>query len=281
MPTVESGDAQIHVEVRGSGDTVLLIQGVGVPSCGWGPQGKALEAAGYRVIAFDNRGIGKSTITSRLLTIEDMAEDARRVLDANGIDRAHVVGHSMGGIIAQALALDAPERIASLSLLCTFLRGKDAAKVTPWKVWIGLRCHVGTRRMRRRAFLEMVSTRAHLAAVDTEAMAEELKVIFGRDLADQPSVVMRQVKALRKHDCSGRLGELKHIPTWVLSGAEDRMASAAGGRALAEAIGGRYEVWSNAAHGLTVHQADRVNEGLLRHIATASESPTTAHMPSE
>lgn len=262
MPMIRAGERQLsYVTSPRSGAPVLFIQGVGVPGCGWTPQTDALQS-NFWVTSFDNRGIGNSDLGKDPLTIDLFARDALAVLDHLDIESAHVVGHSMGGVIASQLALNAPERIRSLSLLCTFLKGKNAAKINAWKIWVGLRCHLGTRKMRRFAFQEMVFSRQELETVDRDAFALEAQSIFGRDLAEQPSIVMKQVNALSKHDCSALLGSLAHIPSLVISGAQDRMAPPSEGRALAEAISGEYQEWGGTAHGLPITQKDQLNSTL-------------------
>ena len=141
---------------------VLFIQGVGVIGEGWRPQ---LDGLGdrYTTISFDNRGLGETALGSAPLTVEAMALDALAIMDAEKIEQFHVVGHSMGGLIAQEVALRAPGRVKSLALLCTFARGKQATRLTPAIVLIGLRTRLGTRAMRRNAFLELVMPPALLA----------------------------------------------------------------------------------------------------------------------
>ena len=126
--TLQRNQVDVHYELGGTihGPRLLFIQGVGVIGEGWRPQ--VLELNGYfQTLVFDNRGIGRSQPCRGPISIEAMADDARALLDEVGWESAHVIGHSMGGVIAQQLALDCPKRISSLSLLCTFLRGKDAA----------------------------------------------------------------------------------------------------------------------------------------------------------
>jgi pimeloyl-ACP methyl ester carboxylesterase len=106
----------------------------------------------------------------------------------------------MGGVIAQQLALDCPQRVRSLSLLCTFARGKDAARLTPWVLWMTLRTRIGTRPMRRRAFLEMICPRSALQTADVGALAARFSKLIGRDLADQPPILMKQLMAMGRHD---------------------------------------------------------------------------------
>lgn len=110
MPTIERAGLRVHYTRVGHGPAVVLVQGVGVVAAGWRPQVKSLSL-GYTVITIDNRGIGGSTLDGRLLTVEDMAVLA--VADAEAIDRFHLAGHSMGGVIAQQVALTASARIIS------------------------------------------------------------------------------------------------------------------------------------------------------------------------
>src|SRR4051812_25046348 len=94
-------DARLCYYRFGGGEGVLLIQGVGARGEVWRPQVEALSGR-YGVVAFDNRGVGGSPIGAGALTIDAMANDAIAVMDAAGLARCHIVGHSMGGIIAQA-----------------------------------------------------------------------------------------------------------------------------------------------------------------------------------
>lgn len=265
MRALTRPDATIAYDSCGQGPPVLMIQGAGAIGSLWQPQIDGLRDT-HTLAWFDNRGIGGSMPLRGPVTIDAMADDALAVMDALGWSSAHVVGHSMGGLIAQAVALKAPERVRTLSLLCTFSRGKDAARVTPWVVGIGIRTRVGPRAWRRRAFLEMVLPRATLATGDLDAIAAELAGPFGRDLADQPSVVMAQVSAMAATDLTPRLSTLT-MPVLVLSAEEDRMAPVASGRGIAAAIpGSTYVEIAGAAHGVTLQLADRVNALLREHL---------------
>ncbi len=105
-------------EVRGRGETVLLIAGLGRDRRMWDAQVPAL-AERFRVVTFDNRGVGGSFRPAGPYSAAAMAADAAGLLDTLGVERASVVGASLGGLIAQELALSAPERVAGLALLCT------------------------------------------------------------------------------------------------------------------------------------------------------------------
>lgn len=254
-------------QLQGSGPPVLFIQGVGVHGPGWQPQIEAL-ATRYTCLSFDNRGLGRSLPAAREITVKQLALDALAVLDAAGIESAHVAGHSMGGLIAEQLALLAPGRVRSLALLCTFGGGPAAAPLTPRLLWWGLRTRIGTLPQRRRGFLHLLLAPEAAATEDLDALAARLEPIFGHDLAIQPKIAADQLKAVRACDLRPRLGELAGLPTLVLAAKHDPIAPPAAGRELAAAIpGARYLEIADASHGLPISHAAQVNQLLAEHFA--------------
>ncbi len=272
MPWVTiDGGSTLHYQERGSGPVVLCLQGVGVVGNGWRPQLDGLGDA-FHLIAPDNRGIGHSALGDDPVSVAAYARDARRLLDALDIERAHVMGHSLGGAIAQQLALDAPDRIESLAMLCTFHRASDGARLTPRNLWTGLRNVIGTKRMRRAAFLSNVLPAEVLRQVDIDELHAKFSPLFGRDLATLPPIVMKQVRALGAYDGSEHWAALRTIATLVLAGAHDVIAPPAQGQAIADATSGRYVEFSDAAHGLPITHAKAVN-ALLREHWTRGPAP--------
>jgi pimeloyl-ACP methyl ester carboxylesterase len=268
---IEHRGCRLTGDIRGAGPPVLLIQGVGVHGGGWPPQVDVLSAR-YRCLTFDNRGMNRSQPIGAPLSVEQMAEDARILMDSQGWESAHLVGHSMGGLIALHLALSSRRRVSSLSLLCTFARGRDATRLSPWMIWVGLRARIGTRRQRRRAFLQLVMPPETLANSDLDALAERLAPIFGHDLAEQPPVAMKQLSAMCRYDASPNLGELAGLPTLVVIAAYDRIARPELGRALAAGVpGARYIEIADASHGVTIERPDLINNLLLEHFAQAQQ----------
>jgi pimeloyl-ACP methyl ester carboxylesterase len=130
MPTTKVGDISIYYEIHGKGEPLLLIMGYGGNSARWF---SVLDdfSKEYRVVVFDNRGTGRSDKPNVPYTIKMMAGDAVGLLDAIGIDAAHVFGVSMGGMIAQEYALSYPDRLMSLILGCTSCGGAGAIPPTP------------------------------------------------------------------------------------------------------------------------------------------------------
>jgi aminoacrylate hydrolase len=255
----------------GSGPPVLCIQGVGVAGDGWRPQVEAL-AERHRVLTFDNRGVGVTPRGAGPLSIERMAADAAAILDAEGIDRCHLVGHSMGGLIALAFALGAPARVLTLSLLCTFADGAGPTRPTLRMIALGVPTRIGTRRSRRLAMQRMLFPDAWLRQVDRAALAEALNVLFGRDLGEAPPIVSEQLKVMGRYDATSRLSTLAGVPTLVVSGRHDPIAPPAYGRAIAAGIpGARYVEFEDASHALTIQQPDRVNALLLEQLASGRD----------
>ncbi len=269
MPFVEIENGRVFYATAGDGPPVLLIHGAGVVGEGWRPQIDGLSDR-FRIVMLDNRGIGASTLPAGQLTIEAMAGDALAVMDALGIERFHLAGHSMGGLIAQEVALTAPGRVDSLAFLCTFAHGWQGARLTPAMLLTALRMRIGPRAMRRRAFTELVMPRSYLNRIDRTRLAERLRVLFGYDLASQPSIAITQVRAMSSYDASARLARLAGIPALVVSAAEDRIARPEFGKELASLIpGARFEEIPDAGHAVTIQCPDAINGLLARHFSAA------------
>ena len=267
---VRSSDGvTLSYRVIGAGSPVLCIQGVGVIGDGWEPQLAPLSHR-FRVLTFDNRGIGRSARSPSGLSIDAMASDVWTIADAAAVERCHLVGHSMGGLIALRAALVSPARVKSLSLLCTFADGAAATRLSLRMAVLGIGTRVGTRGMRRRAMQRMLFPAAFLKDVDRAALAVRLQELFGRDLADTPPIVTEQLRSMSACNVTEALSKLAGIPALVVSGRHDPIAPPALGRAIAEGIpGARYVEFDEASHALPVQCADRVNALILEHLDAA------------
>ena len=265
LPELEG--CSLAYDICGEGEPILFIQGTGVIGHGWLPQTAELSTH-YSCMTFDNRGVGKSLPVGSAVTVERMSEDALAVMNAAGWDSAHIVGHSLGGLVAVQLALEHRSCVTSLSLLCTFPNGRSAAPLTPRMIWLGMRARIGTRSMRRRGFLQLIMPPGLVAGPNT---AEELAELFGHDLADQPPIVNIQLRALRAYDPLSRLRELNGISTLVVSAAHDPIAPPSAGRKLAASIpGAKFLEFADASHGLPITHAQQLNRMLRDHFAATS-----------
>jgi 3-oxoadipate enol-lactonase len=242
---------------RRDGEPVLLIQGLGTDSRGWALQRMAFGRR-YRCYAVDNRGVGRSGRPPGPYDLSEMAGDALAVLDAEGVERAHVVGASMGGVIAQIIGVLHPERVRSLVLACTSCRHH------PW---------------RRELFQEWADEveAGGISALGTDAMrwliGPRLRKRFGmwvnllaRILLQQPrETFVAQVQAIL--DASDELRfELKHVtaPTLVITGSQDSLTPIGDAEELAEMIPhARLVELRGAAHGLMVEAPNAFNAAVL------------------
>ena len=127
MPFVENQGAKIYWDEEGEGAPLLMIMGLGAASALWW-RTRPVLASRYRTLAFDNRGVGRSDVPPGPYSMVVMASDAAAVLDAADIERAHIFGLSMGGMIAQEFALQYPGRVLSLILGCTAPGGPNAVR---------------------------------------------------------------------------------------------------------------------------------------------------------
>src|ERR1700704_3364416 len=125
------GDIELSYERSGAGPPLLLIMGMSGTALHWGEPFLELLRRDFELIAYDHRGVGASTRLEGEVTIAQMAEDASALLSALEVESAHVLGISMGGMIAQELALNHPEQVRTLTLGCTYCGGPDAVQPDP------------------------------------------------------------------------------------------------------------------------------------------------------
>lgn len=228
---------ELHWESTGdaAAPPVLLVMGLGMNATGWWRTVPVLTAeAGLRAIAFDNRGVGRSPRTPGPYSVPQLADDAVAVLDAAGVERAHVYGISLGGMIAQEVALRHPERVDALVLGATTPGGDEATPADDATLAF----------FRRRG--EMTAEEAVWASVPynygPRTRAENAQAI-GEDIAQrlrypiEPEPYAAQLAAALGHDSGGRLGDIAS-PTLVVHGEQDVMVPPANGRLLAQAIPG-------------------------------------------
>ena len=205
----------VHIawERRGSGTPLLLIHGLGYARWGWEPVADALSAH-YETVLFDNRGIGGSDAPPGPYTVDDLTRDTIGVLDDAEIEQAHVLGTSLGGMVAQELALTAPERVAKLVLVCTTPGGPRAAPMPDATVRLIAEAPALEPLVALRRFVEN--------ALAPGAPAEIVERILEHRLAtaQSPAAWLAQASAGATFDAFDRLPAIT-APTLVLHGTAD------------------------------------------------------------
>jgi 3-oxoadipate enol-lactonase len=267
VPNIDIDGTELYYERRGEGEPLLLIQGLGGNSLHWGEGFLGGLEKDFELILFDNRGAGRSAALDGEHTIADLAGDALGLLDALEIDRAHVVGISMGGMVAQELALAAPERVRTLTLGCTFPGGPEAT-MTDMAV-VGMLAEAvlsGDQERTLRVGYEVMIAAEYGAQEGAYELYSELA---GQYQAPIP-VLMAQLSAIMGHDTSARLGEIA-APTLVIHGTEDRLLVAANGELLARLIpGARLELLEGSGHMFFWEQPERSAQLVRDHAAAAA-----------
>lgn len=251
----------------GDGEPVVLVMGFMGSGHAWF---RLLPhvAARRRAVVLDNRGTGDSGRPRRLWSMDDLAGDVLAVLDDAGIERAHVVGASMGGMIVQHLALGHPERVRSLTLCCTSARAGGRRGPPPWRMLasIGLRPLLGAGRTMRLASPMLYSERTRH---DSERLAEEvaLRSADATPVATAPA----QFAAILRHDTRSRLGRLL-MPVLVVHGEEDGLVPTRAGRELAALIpGARLELLPGCGHVLTTDCEEEAAAAILGFLDAVEE----------
>jgi pimeloyl-ACP methyl ester carboxylesterase len=272
LPSHDGGS--IYVLSRGSGPTIVLSHGVTIDSRVWVKQLDELPELGLRVVAFDHRGHGESVLGSGGHSLANLGADVRTVLEAFDLRNVVLVGHSMGGIAAQAFAIDHPDvaraRVAGLVLLSTFARTPLAAvssrgpasRVTGWVDLAGLmrRPQLGTMLARvgfgREPLASHVElTRRMLAECDPDTARDAIEPLLGLDLTNQ----------------------LHHItlPTLVVGGTADILTPPAEARRIAQAIpGARLIMFQRAGHMVMLERSEELHALLLDFARDVGVLPT-------
>jgi 3-oxoadipate enol-lactonase len=262
----------IAYEVHGDGEPLLLIMGLSGAGRAWYRLVPHLKGR-VKAITFDNRGTGSSPPVLRPLSMRSMAADAVSVLDALGIESAHVMGVSMGGMIAQHLALDHRDRVRSLVLGCTTVRGRRGVPPARLMAATALRPFAGAGRTFALAAPLLYAERTRRER--PERIAEDVRV-RGAD-ATGIRTTLAQMDAISRHDARRRLAELEGLDVTVIHGRDDALVPPALGEEVAAAIPGASLVMiPECGHMLTTDAEDAVAAAVHAHLDRAAGQSSSA-----
>lgn len=254
--TVEANDIRIYYREMGNGDPLLLIMGLGANVDWWYPDFLAPLAARYHVVAFDNRGAGRSERPPGPYSIRQMAEDAAALMDRLGWPSAHVLGMSMGGMIAQELALQHPERVRKLVLMVTTCGGPEQVPASPDVLKILYMPKEGiTPEAMARSTLYLLYPREYIEK-NPEKMEEVVEAMLRAPIT--PEGFALQLAAIIEWSSHSRLQDIRH-PTLIITGSEDILIPPENSRILARAIpGSRLVEYPGGGHGLITQFPEEV-----------------------
>jgi 3-oxoadipate enol-lactonase len=263
MPYADVNGIKLYYEEHGNGTPLLLIMGFTANATAWEALIPYL-ARQHRTIAFDNRGSGRSDQPEGAYTMAQLADDAVGLLDVLGIQRAHVHGVSMGGMIAQHVYLRHPDRVLSLILGCTTPGGPNSVQASPEVVQTLLASTQMTPEQAFEANLPILYS-DNFAATHRQVLWERTQQYA--HLRATPQGVQGQLQAILGHDTYDRLPEFR-VPTLVLHGDDDQLVPTANGRILAERIpGAKLVLYPGARHGYFGEYLDAVARDILNFTA--------------
>jgi 3-oxoadipate enol-lactonase len=265
MQTAElSTGPTVNYVRRGEGEPLLLIQGMGGNHLSWGePFLTALEGD-FDMVAYDHRGVGRSSRVTDPFTICDLADDADALMEALGWESAHVVGISMGGMVAQELALRHPGRVRTLTLGCTYCGGEGSA-LTSNEVFTKL----------AEAMMSGDADRAIATSFEVNVSPgygadQSAYATFYEMATAMPTpvpVIMLQAQAVQSHDTLDRLGEIA-APALVIHGTEDEMLPYSNAVLIASRIpGAQLEKLEGVGHMFWWEQPQRSAEAIRALVA--------------
>jgi 3-oxoadipate enol-lactonase len=258
MPTAHVNGIDLNYKLEGEGDeTIVLVNGLADDLETWVFQMEDLLGAGYRVLRFDNRGVGQSSAPPGPYTTKLFADDAKALVDELGLRDFHLVGVSMGGMIAQEYAIAYGSDLRSLTLACTYAApGPFCSRM--FAMWADLAPKLGV------PFVMRDVTLWAFTVPFFEEREEELKE-FEAAMADLPQPLdayLAQLSSIRTHDCTDRLGEIS-APTLVLAGEEDILIPVRLSRRLHDGIAGSQWKTTKGGHACVWEHPSEFNGALL------------------
>ena len=255
MAFLQNQGARIYWDEQGKGDPVLLIMGLGYPSYLWHRTRPTLKER-YRTIALDNRGSGQSDAPPGPYSIALMASDAAAALDAAGVDRAHVFGLSMGGMIAQEFALQYPARVRSLILGCTAPGGPNAVRADKRVTEILM-----ARDMSPEEAARAMRPYVYDSATPLDRIEEDLAI--RRKWFPRPEAYMAQLQGIFAWEAYARLERIA-APTLVIHGESDQLVPAGNSELIVSKISGsKLVMLPHASHIFTTDQPEASRQAIM------------------
>src|SRR6202035_1307831 len=259
MPFVINEGVKIYWDECGSGEPLLLVMGLSYPSYMW-HRSRPILAQHYRTIAFDNRGIGQSDVPSGAYSMSMMASDGAKVLDAAGVEAAHVFGVSMGGMIAQEFALQYPKRVRSLILGCTHAGGLHAVRAEAAVLEILVRQGMTPEESR-----EAITPFIYDPATPRERIDEDMAIRM--KWYPTPQGYAGQLQGIFGWEAYSRIAQIS-VPTLVIHGETDRLIPAVNAKLIAERIpGAKLVLIRHASHIFDTDQPGASHQAILEFLS--------------
>jgi 3-oxoadipate enol-lactonase len=231
MPRVMANGVNIDYVVEGQGEPLVMIMGLGGARSSWRFQTGVFKKS-FRIVTFDNRGVGKSDKPAGPYTIKEMADDTLGLMDHLGIQKAHVLGVSMGGMIAQELAIDHPERVDKLVLGCTFPKAGTNSDSPEMRAALGAYEKSPQDEASQRKLI------SGMLGLSLNKGSNRAFILPFAKIAIRFSSIggtIEQLRAVSTFDTTERLGTIE-APTLVITGTEDRLINPVSSETIAKLV---------------------------------------------
>ena len=267
MPIVEANGQRLFYSSRGEGEPLLCVMGLGADSTAW-ILNVPRWSESHRVLVFDNRDVGQSSYCEEQYEVADMAADTLGLADALELDSFHLLGLSLGGAIAQRVALAAPERVRTLTLAVTYggNGGWGAQRAAVFR-----RLLEGLTREERVEFL-MALVYSEILFDNEPFLNAARAAMLEHPHPQSNEAFVRQLDAGARHEVRDRLGALS-MPVHVIGARRDVMVPAHKSEELAELIPGAKLTTIDAGHAVNVEAADEFNAAVVDFIAAHAATP--------
>ena len=275
VPIVKVNDINIAYTERGKGEAVVLIMGLGAVKESWFMNIPTLSKY-YRVVTFNSRGVGKTDRSGEFYTMGRMAADTVGLLDVLGIDKAHIVGVSLGSMIAQEIAINFPQRVGRLILAATTPGMSDAANKEMWdKKIVEIRRRTGMgedfdeRIVSDPGSFDVVKIMVRITAYAFNRLVFRIPMVLGARYYFNkvgPSGVLDQLRAVSKHNTIDRLDQIK-AQTLVMAGTDDKIVPVEFSRIVAQHIpNAEFIEFKKGSHSFFMEMSKRFNREVIEFL---------------
>ncbi|MDD1729773.1 MAG: alpha/beta hydrolase [Methanospirillum sp.] len=257
--TIQTGEIQTAYRSIGEGEPIILIMAVGGTMSAWDRRLLLKLSSGYRLILFDNRGIGDSSGEELECSIPAMAEDVFHLMDMLGLSDAHIFGYSMGSMIGLQLAALHPEKVRSLLLCCVSKDGGDTyTRIEPW---------INTSRP------EIIAFQARFPPAFLNEHKDLRKIFPPSSHPVHPSTIFRQLNAINQWNLDIESLATITMPVLILAGTEDIITPLEEGRKIASAISSAQVIpIEGGGHGMMYQYTDRIATLALDFLSVMNRS---------
>ncbi|MEM3587136.1 MAG: alpha/beta fold hydrolase [Candidatus Jordarchaeaceae archaeon] len=263
MPRIRIGDIKMYYEIHGKGFPLVMIMGLTANKDWWPPEVVEQFSKRFKVLIFDNRGAGRTDAPKIDYTIKMFADDTIGLMDALEIEEAHILGYSMGGMIAQELAINYPDRVKKLVLCCTTPGGPHSVPTPSETVALMMELRNLNDEQAARRMMTLLFSKEYIQNNPAVIERSINRILIAPITED---AYMRQLKACIQFDAYDRLPKINR-PTLVIAGKQDVLLPYQNDEIIANRIPrAKLILYENAGHGMITQEAEDFTKKVIEFL---------------